>query len=62
MVGKHNLYRVLSSLLSFYMPLSLKLEGAAKAQMIVSLAALVLNDSKIELTADNLNTGRFYLN
>jgi len=37
------------------MPLSLQLEGQTKAQLAVSLAALLLSDSKVEITADNLN-------
>lgn len=40
------------------MPLSLQLEGQSKAQLAVSLAALLLSDSKVEITADNLNAGR----
>ena len=43
------------------MPLSLQLEGQSKAQLAVSLAALLLSDSKVEITADNLNTGTFVI-
>lgn len=41
------------------MPLSLTLEGAAKSQLVVSLAALLLSDTKAEITADNLNAGKY---
>jgi hypothetical protein len=39
------------------MPLSLKLEGSAKNQLVVSLSALLLNDCGAEITADNIKTG-----
>ena len=42
------------------MPLSLQLQGAAKSQLVVSLAALLLNDSKVEITSENLNTGGLF--
>ena len=38
------------------MPLSLKVEGAAKDQLVTSLAALILNDSKAEITAENIES------
>ena len=41
------------------MPLSLNLEGSAKSQLAVSLAALLLNDSKIEITSENIETGKY---
>jgi hypothetical protein len=39
------------------MPLSLNFEGAQKAQLVISLAALLLNDCKAEITVDNLQAG-----
>ena len=38
------------------MPLSLKLEGASKAQLVVSLAALLLSDVKAEITPENIDS------
>jgi glycine cleavage system regulatory protein len=37
------------------MPYSLKVEGADKSQLVVSLAALLLQDSNVEVTAENLD-------
>ncbi len=36
------------------MPLSLDVTGAAKDQFAVSLAALILNDSSVDISAENL--------
>lgn len=36
------------------MPYSLKVEGSEKSQLVVSLAALLLHDSGVEISADNL--------
>eukprot|EP01035_Chromulina_nebulosa_P022921 gene22921-29690_t len=38
------------------MPLSLKLEGAPRDTLAISLAAILLSDSKVEITAENLST------
>ena len=39
------------------MPLTLKPEGAAKSQLAVSLAALLLSDVKKEITQENIDAG-----
>lgn len=36
------------------MPYSLKVEGTDKSQLVVSLAALLLHDSGVEISAENL--------
>ena len=38
------------------MPYSLKVEGSDKSQLVVSLAALLLHDSNVEISAENLET------
>lgn len=38
------------------MPLSFDVSGADKDQLVVSLAAILLSDSKVEVSADNINT------
>ena len=38
------------------MPLSLEVTGAAKDQLVISLAAILLSDSSIEISAENLET------
>ena len=38
------------------MPLSFEVTGADKDQLVVSLAALLLNDAKVEVSAENINT------
>jgi ribosomal protein L12E/L44/L45/RPP1/RPP2 len=38
------------------MPYSLKVEGSDKNQLVVSLAALLLHDSGVEISAENLET------
>ena len=37
------------------MPLSFQVEGPEKDQLVVSLAALLLHDSGVEISADNLS-------
>ena len=37
------------------MPLSLNVNGADKDGLVTSLAALVLNDSKVDITAESIN-------
>lgn len=36
------------------MPYSFQVEGAAKDQLVVSLAALLLHDSSIDISAENI--------
>lgn len=38
------------------MPLSLEVTGSQKDNLAISLAAILLSDSNIDVTADNLNT------
>ncbi len=38
------------------MPLSFEVTGADKDQLVVSLAAILLHDSKVEVSADNINS------
>ncbi len=38
------------------MPLSFAVTGADKDQLVVSLAAIILADSKLEVSAENINT------
>ncbi len=37
------------------MPFSFQVEGAAKDQLVVSLAALLLHDSNVDISADNID-------
>ena len=41
---------------SLNMPLSFDVSGADKDQLVVSLAAILLNDSKVDVSAENINT------
>ena len=38
------------------MPLTLNVEGNDKNQLATSLAALVLSDSKVDVSAENINS------
>ena len=48
----------LTSEIILKMTLSLAVDGASKAQLIVGLAALLLNDVSAEITAENIQSGR----
>ena len=37
------------------MPFSFQVEGAAKDQLVVSLAALLLHDSNVDISSDNID-------